>query len=125
MIRRPPRSTLFPYTTLFRSGPPSVPIDRCSVAVRSRLGRILIRGDNEPFPLELWQKCGDGDPGPIFLNVERVRQTAGEVFRPRGRVKKRPDLEPLPVEAVIQPRLHVQEDGPVLELGGDNIWAAR
>src|SRR5258708_38246338 len=24
MIRRPPRSTLFPYTTLFRSGPPGV-----------------------------------------------------------------------------------------------------
>src|SRR5438093_8452706 len=24
MIRRPPRSTLFPYTTLFRSMPPSV-----------------------------------------------------------------------------------------------------
>src|SRR2546428_9280989 len=24
MIRRPPRSTLFPYTTLFRSAPPSV-----------------------------------------------------------------------------------------------------
>src|SRR6267378_7319518 len=24
MIRRPPRSTLFPYTTLFRSPPPSV-----------------------------------------------------------------------------------------------------
>src|SRR3712207_7869710 len=27
MIRRPPRSTLFPYTTLFRSfGPPDVPL---------------------------------------------------------------------------------------------------
>src|SRR5947209_15429885 len=26
MIRRPPRSTLFPYTTLFRSLPPGVPI---------------------------------------------------------------------------------------------------
>src|SRR6266849_5904502 len=25
MIRRPPRSTLFPYTTLFRSGPPHRP----------------------------------------------------------------------------------------------------
>src|SRR3712207_6939775 len=25
MIRRPPRSTLFPYTTLFRSGPQSSP----------------------------------------------------------------------------------------------------
>src|SRR5690348_17367570 len=24
MIRRPPRSTLFPYTTLFRSRPPSI-----------------------------------------------------------------------------------------------------
>src|SRR5687768_17973343 len=31
MIRRPPRSTLFPYTTLFRSKPTS----RCSPAVAS------------------------------------------------------------------------------------------
>src|SRR5258708_22111989 len=28
MIRRPPRSTLFPYTTLFRSSPRSRPCDR-------------------------------------------------------------------------------------------------
>src|SRR3989442_2693297 len=34
MIRRPPRSTLFPYTTLFRSGPPG----RASVAVNGVLG---------------------------------------------------------------------------------------
>src|SRR2546430_13502690 len=27
MIRRPPRSTLFPYTTLFRSQPKSTPAD--------------------------------------------------------------------------------------------------
>src|SRR3712207_8035499 len=27
MIRRPPRSTLFPYTTLFRSGKKRVPLD--------------------------------------------------------------------------------------------------
>src|SRR3712207_7673552 len=26
MIRRPPRSTLFPYTTLFRSGDPMTPL---------------------------------------------------------------------------------------------------
>src|SRR3712207_7558888 len=36
MIRRPPRSTLFPYTTLFRSGGPEVlpprPVDRGRVA---------------------------------------------------------------------------------------------
>src|SRR5689334_23626535 len=34
MIRRPPRSTLFPYTTLFRSnrsaGAPGVPASRCT-----------------------------------------------------------------------------------------------
>src|SRR3989449_4454408 len=29
MIRRPPRSTLFPYTTLFRSVDVSVPAQRC------------------------------------------------------------------------------------------------
>src|SRR2546426_3578245 len=37
MIRRPPRSTLFPYTTLFRSlrpAPPSEPLDRICVARR-------------------------------------------------------------------------------------------
>src|SRR3712207_6857383 len=28
MIRRPPRSTLFPYTTLFRSAPAAVAVDR-------------------------------------------------------------------------------------------------
>src|SRR3712207_8519019 len=27
MIRRPPRSTLFPYTTLFRSSAPHMPLD--------------------------------------------------------------------------------------------------
>src|ERR1043165_10185563 len=33
MIRRPPRSTLFPYTTLFRSGrPPGLPISDWSMA---------------------------------------------------------------------------------------------
>src|SRR5260370_31204049 len=31
MIRRPPRSTLFPYTTLFRSGSARASRGRCSV----------------------------------------------------------------------------------------------
>src|SRR5256885_12989012 len=34
MIRRPPRSTLFPYTTLFRSCLPTVPIKGRFLAVR-------------------------------------------------------------------------------------------
>src|SRR5476649_1565162 len=33
MIRRPPRSTLFPYTTLFRSGPVGVLVNNAGVSV--------------------------------------------------------------------------------------------
>src|SRR2546430_9414035 len=40
MIRRPPRSTLFPYTTLFRSLLPGQP------------GRGLVRGGGEPVRVE-------------------------------------------------------------------------
>src|SRR2546422_3454122 len=37
MIRRPPRSTLFPYTTLFRSAnPPTAPADRGSSLLEPR-----------------------------------------------------------------------------------------
>src|SRR3712207_7353450 len=37
MIRRPPRSTLFPYTTLFRSGDPSHPVRIRGVLVVDQL----------------------------------------------------------------------------------------
>src|SRR2546427_10880530 len=42
MIRRPPRSTLFPYTTLFRSYGASGPV-RSAGAARGRLTRPRIR----------------------------------------------------------------------------------
>src|SRR3712207_6889539 len=35
MIRRPPRSTLFPYTTLFRSGSPLLIFDNVDAAIDS------------------------------------------------------------------------------------------
>src|SRR3712207_7383278 len=40
MIRRPPRSTLFPYTTLFRSAVADAPeeLDRVVVVVRPHVG---------------------------------------------------------------------------------------
>src|SRR5689334_23773683 len=53
MIRRPPRSTLFPYTTLFRSiegrgepGPGQQPAEeehRVRIRVRERLGLVAAR----------------------------------------------------------------------------------
>src|SRR5436190_7033905 len=39
MIRRPPRSTLFPYTTLFRPAAPPVQEAYCRYAVRTPLPR--------------------------------------------------------------------------------------
>src|SRR2546429_1662814 len=43
MIRRPPRSTLFPYTTLFRS------TDRCS-APRTRSFALATKRSARPYP---------------------------------------------------------------------------
>src|SRR3990172_5605635 len=45
MIRRPPRSTLFPYTTLFRSTPPTKlrrasPVASCSPSLAKRVSRV-------------------------------------------------------------------------------------
>src|SRR5690349_22003689 len=45
MIRRPPRSTLFPYTTLFRSGP--LPFyDRNKLVLAGTLERPRVTGRN-------------------------------------------------------------------------------
>src|SRR3712207_8532975 len=38
MIRRPPRSTLFPYTTLFRS---RIAVDLAAVTLAQNLGHVL------------------------------------------------------------------------------------
>src|SRR5688572_31746121 len=47
MIRRPPRSTLFPYTTLFRSMPPSgaAPIQVGKVSPLSKPGTVKVSPD--------------------------------------------------------------------------------
>src|SRR2546425_1333483 len=42
MIRRPPRSTLFPYTTLFRSGRAGAPPSRCSPSPAPRGSRAVV-----------------------------------------------------------------------------------
>src|SRR5438874_8007255 len=39
MIRRPPRSTLFPYTTLFRSASTQSAVDRETATVRQIIGQ--------------------------------------------------------------------------------------
>src|SRR3712207_7598860 len=63
MIRRPPRSTLFPYTTLFRSR------DQAAEAVPEqvqRLARLLAQhpGDGEDVEAELLHRVGRRVVGP-------------------------------------------------------------
>src|SRR3989449_6221814 len=49
MIRRPPRSTLFPYTTLFRSRRRGGGLRPLPVAGEGRAhGSVLVRGDARP-----------------------------------------------------------------------------
>src|SRR5262245_62993270 len=43
MIRRPPRSTLFPYTTLFRSGAPAFQVTEGLLASRRPADRDALR----------------------------------------------------------------------------------
>src|SRR2546421_3246198 len=51
MIRRPPRSTLFPYTTLFRSGGPS-PTSNGSVQTR----RLFCVATMSQHSLRVWTR---------------------------------------------------------------------
>src|SRR5947209_12444945 len=47
MIRRPPRSTLFPYTTLFRSLDHPPPVDRAGAGVRFPAEEDVLRQDRK------------------------------------------------------------------------------
>src|SRR5258708_36699284 len=51
MIRRPPRSTLFPYTTLFRSCRPGIDRDRSNDARRSLSGQ---EAGMRVRPVQVW-----------------------------------------------------------------------
>src|SRR3989440_10378863 len=74
MIRRPPRSTLFPYTTLFRSGLPANPASPAweyrSKFVLLGLPFIHVRvsgGLTVPgVPVKAWIAAGDHALGVLF-----------------------------------------------------------
>src|SRR3712207_8123326 len=64
MIRRPPRSTLFPYTTLFRSG------EDARVVAAPQSQRVQPERHAADAPQKLLR--GDGVPRAAALVVERV-----------------------------------------------------
>src|SRR3712207_8770213 len=75
MIRRPPRSTLFPYTTLFRSAPAAGqggstgPVDRVLRAARSRL----------PIPRPAARALSDRGTRPPKVIIRRSEEHTSEL----------------------------------------------
>src|SRR2546430_16763865 len=68
MIRRPPRSTLFPYTTLFRS-----PACRAAQrAIKNSQLAALARGDRNVFSEQTFRARLDVEPSAVGLFGENV-----------------------------------------------------
>src|SRR6266496_4017351 len=66
MIRRPPRSTLFPYTTLFRSIP-------CLPVIRAQVGRLAGSPDLHERIADVDRQVGDEPPRQLIGRDVRVR----------------------------------------------------
>src|SRR3712207_7012334 len=66
MIRRPPRSTLFPYTTLFRS--------RLRVEV-DRLGHQRLRPDRQEAADERRRAAGEAPDDHVAMAQRRLRRS--------------------------------------------------
>src|SRR3712207_9064521 len=85
MIRRPPRSTLFPYTTLFRSRLRGAALPGSDLRV-SGDGHHLLRGDDPFFWLAdtaptLWCR---GSPGDTEAYLQRRRDQGFTVVTTRS-----------------------------------------
>src|ERR1019366_9432868 len=78
MIRRPPRSTLFPYTTLFRSqnrGTACSVRDGCRLVAHD-LARFHAKSGDHFLEADFWTASTGVRPGPYF----RVAQDSGIIL---------------------------------------------
>src|SRR6266487_5193158 len=112
MIRRPPRSTLFPYTTLFRSRgragrraprlrSPSRRPRAASPRSRGRTPRALSRASGRRAPFLLPARLGDEVPVPVEAPLRDARErrvvdvddpeSLPVALRPLEVVEQRPD----------------------------------
>src|SRR5256885_16009952 len=77
MIRRPPRSTLFPYTTLFRS--PQLSSERSLVVQDERAEDG--RGDGDAREERAERDVEDAQPAPVAPQAGHEREADDEVQR--------------------------------------------
>src|SRR5256886_15694306 len=98
MIRRPPRSTLFPYTTLFRSVPPTEEdVERTVASMRDTHAQLR--------PVDREAKAGD------ILTVDIDGDVAGKSLPPFARNAH--------IEAGEDPRVAGPGEGPARGEGGE------
>src|SRR5256885_14288312 len=94
MIRRPPRSTLFPYTTLFRSRRPIRRTPQQWIADLERnviVDSVLVRGGEV-----IYRERREGHPKPGVLTFARLDAVAVNV---RHRVGPAPSGDPMTLHA--------------------------
>src|ERR1035441_10861367 len=95
MIRRPPRSTLFPYTTLFRSGDCHFYLDTKGGFVAE--GGNCLAGSASPESAMSRRKAGNSE---ALLDVMDYTLAGGlkcsENFGVTGRWSRRPGFQPRP-----------------------------
>src|ERR1039458_3536619 len=83
MIRRPPRSTLFPYTTLFRSG-----LGRClgawfgGVGLCNQVSNAVQDPEDLRLPGSRWHRDNDLRPTGNVLNLDAWALFTGELHEP-------------------------------------------
>src|SRR3712207_3808773 len=111
MIRRPPRSTLFPYTTLFRS------------ILGQRIEIEALRADGTEFPVELTVSRIDV-PGPVMFTAH-IRDLT-DVRRVEAELRELADtlqaglLPPRPPRIPgVEVATHYRAGGQGLRVGGD------
>src|SRR5688572_32566081 len=100
MIRRPPRSTLFPYTTLFRSGVANQEAFSASLLALARRDTniIVVTSDSR----------GSGKLGPFGQDRKSTRlnsshsQISYAVFCLKKKKKKPTPLLPIPPQTISQ-----------------------
>src|SRR5436309_4970095 len=80
MIRRPPRSTLFPYTTLFRSDPgrDGQPRRRAAGELHRRRGRVA-RRDGDSLPVAERNRVRGDDRGAPLPAPGRSEEHTSEL----------------------------------------------
>src|SRR2546430_14042218 len=96
MIRRPPRSTLFPYTTLFRSYRQVLQTEPASAAAWNGIGLVLVELKRFPDARNAFVRAVEADPehAGAHYNLSFTLSNLGEFDGALRATKRALELDP-------------------------------